>query len=87
MRQWLDWMLTPRVNAQVAEWLGEAPANPDACAHTSDRGWCSRYHARDEAWFSRVAYWRTPERNCGDTRGAACKDWDDWVEAWDEVSE
>jgi putative spermidine/putrescine transport system substrate-binding protein len=87
MQKWLDWMLTPRVNAQVAEWLGEAPANPAACAHTADPGWCSRYRARDEAWFSRVAYWRTPERECGDGRGAVCKGWDDWVDAWDEVSD
>jgi putative spermidine/putrescine transport system substrate-binding protein len=87
MDRWLDWMLEPRTNAQVAEWLGEAPANPAACAHTADPGWCARYHARDEAWFSRVAYWRTPERDCGDARGAVCKGWDDWVDAWDEVTE
>ena len=62
-------------------------ATPAASATTSDRGWCSRYHARDEAWFSRVAYWRTPERDCGDARGSVCKDWDDWVDAWDEVSD
>jgi putative spermidine/putrescine transport system substrate-binding protein len=87
MDRWIDWMLTPETNAQVAEWLGQAPANPAACGHTADRGWCSRYHARDERWFSRVAYWRTPVRECGDARGTACKDWDDWVDAWEEVSD
>jgi putative spermidine/putrescine transport system substrate-binding protein len=87
MARWLDWMLTPAVNAQVAEWLGEAPANPASCAETVDERWCSRYHARDERWFSRVAYWRTPQRNCGDARGEACKDWDDWAGAWEDVSE
>ena len=87
MARWLDWMLTPKVNAEVAEWLGEAPANPAACAQTADERWCSRYHARDERWFSRVSYWRTPQRNCGDARGEVCKDWDDWVEAWEDVSD
>lgn len=87
MARWLDWMLTPEVNAEVAEWLGEAPANPAACGQTADERWCSRYHARDERWFSRVSYWRTPVRTCGDGRGEVCKDWDDWVEAWEEVSD
>jgi putative spermidine/putrescine transport system substrate-binding protein len=87
MYRWLDWMLEPTVNAQVAQWLGEAPSTRAACVHTADPGWCPRYHAADERWFSRVDYWRAPSADCGDGRGRVCKDWDDWAEAWEEVSD
>ena len=30
--KWLDWIVSPKVNAQVAEYFGEAPANAKACA-------------------------------------------------------
>jgi putative spermidine/putrescine transport system substrate-binding protein len=28
MMKWMGWMLTPQVQAQVAESFGESPANP-----------------------------------------------------------
>ena len=31
MLKWMAWMVTPEVQAQVAEYFGEAPANPKAC--------------------------------------------------------
>ena len=33
MQKWMAWMLTPEVQAQVAEYFGEAPANPKACQY------------------------------------------------------
>ncbi len=32
MLKWMAWMVTPEVQAQVAEYFGEAPANPKACS-------------------------------------------------------
>ena len=32
--QWMNWITNPDVQAQVAEWFGEAPANTKACALT-----------------------------------------------------
>src|SRR5206468_8691260 len=29
--KWLDWIVSPKINAQVAAWFGEAPANRKAC--------------------------------------------------------
>jgi putative spermidine/putrescine transport system substrate-binding protein len=82
---WLDWVVSPKVNAQIAEYFGEAPANRKACAETADPKHCDIYHADDEDFFSQVAYWNTPEKDCGDDRGEVCKDYSEWVQAWTEV--
>jgi putative spermidine/putrescine transport system substrate-binding protein len=87
MFRWLDHVVSPGVNARVAEWFGQAPSNRKACALTADRTHCRRYHADDEEFFSRIAYWKTPRRDCGDTRGAVCKDYSDWVDAWSEIED
>ena len=36
---WLDHIISPEANADVAEWFGEAPANEKACDLTS-KGFC-----------------------------------------------
>ena len=33
MLKWMAWMITPEVQAQVAENFGESPANPKACKY------------------------------------------------------
>ena len=33
MLKWMAWMLTPEVQTMVAEYFGEAPANPKACKY------------------------------------------------------
>jgi putative spermidine/putrescine transport system substrate-binding protein len=82
---WMDWIISPTANAQVAEWFGEAPSNAKACDETSDPNHCDIYHAEDEDYFSQVAYWATPEADCGDDRGEVCKDYSEWVTAWTEI--
>jgi putative spermidine/putrescine transport system substrate-binding protein len=82
---WMDWVVSPKVNAQIAEYFGEAPANQKACAETADPKHCDIYHADDEDFFSQVAYWNTPKADCGDDRGEVCKDYSEWVQAWTEV--
>ena len=85
MYMWMNHIVSPKANAQVAEWFGEAPANEKSCALTADEDHCDIYHADDEAYFDRVAYWTTPEADCGDDRGDVCKDYSEWVQAWTEV--
>ena len=82
---WMDWIVSPKVNAQVAEWFGEAPANAKACDETADPKTCDIYHADDEAYFDQVWYWTTPQRDCLDDRGEVCKDYSEWVQAWTEI--
>lgn len=85
MYKWMDHIISPKVNAQAAEWFGEAPANAKACAETQAKDHCDTFHAEDEAYFDQVAFWTTPTKNCGDDRGAVCKDYSEWVAAWTEV--
>ena len=83
--RWMDHVISPKVNAQVAEWFGEAPANRKACQETTDKQHCATYHADDEAYFARVAWWTTPIADCGDDRGRVCKDYSAWTTAWTEI--
>jgi putative spermidine/putrescine transport system substrate-binding protein len=85
MYKWMDWITSPEVNAQVAEWFGEAPANQKSCAETEDPDFCKTFHAEDEDYFDQVSYWTTPVADCGDDRGETCKDYSDWVNAWTEI--
>jgi putative spermidine/putrescine transport system substrate-binding protein len=85
MYMWMDHIISPDANAQVAEWFGEAPANAKSCDVTADKNHCTTFHADDEDYFSKVAYWTTPTKDCGDDRGEVCKDYSEWVQAWTEV--
>ena len=85
MYRWMNYIISPKVNAEVAEWFGEAPSNQKACAMTAAKDHCKIFHADDEAYFDKVAYWTTPTKDCGDDRGAVCKDYSEWVQAWTEI--
>ncbi len=85
MYTWMDWIAGAQAQAQVAEWFGEAPANATACQLTADKGHCETYHATDAAYADRISYWTTPVKNCGDERGAVCKDYSEWTQAWTQV--
>lgn len=85
MYMWMDHIISPEANAGVAEWFGEAPSNPKSCALTAAKDHCETFHADDEAYFDKVYYWTTPQKDCGDDRGAVCKDYSEWVQAWTEI--
>lgn len=85
MYMWMDWIVSPQTNAEVAEWFGEAPANEKSCELTADPNHCETYHADDEEYFDQIAYWKTPLSDCGDDRGDECMTYDDWVQGWTEV--
>jgi putative spermidine/putrescine transport system substrate-binding protein len=85
MYMWMDHIISPKANAAVAEWFGEAPSNAKSCDLTADKSHCATYHADDEDYFSKVAYWTTPVKDCGDDRGEVCKDYSEWVQAWTEI--
>ena len=84
--KWLDWIISPKVNAQVAEWFGEAPSNKKSCAETSDKNFCTTFHADDETYFGQVHYWTTPIKQCLDGRkNVTCKDYGEWTTAWQQI--
>ena len=83
---WLNWITKPDVQAQVAEYFGEAPANLKACADTKDPNHCTTYHANDQQFYSQLAYWTTPTKKCQDGRtNVDCVPYKDWTSAWDQI--
>jgi putative spermidine/putrescine transport system substrate-binding protein len=85
MYKWMDHIISPKANAAATEWFGEAPANAKSCDETAAKDHCEVFHADDEEYFDQVAYWTTPRKECGDDRGAVCKDYSEWVKAWTEI--
>jgi putative spermidine/putrescine transport system substrate-binding protein len=83
--QWLNHIISPKANAGVAEWFGEAPSNAKSCALTADPNHCATFHADDEDYFSKVYYWTTPTKDCLDGRDVECVPYSEWVNAWNKL--
>ena len=84
--KFIDHVVSPKTNAAIAEWFGEAPANKKACAETADPKHCEIFHAEDEEYFSKVAFWNTPIKACLDGRtDVKCTDYAEWTKAWTEI--
>ena len=92
MQKWMAWMLTPEVQTQVAEYFGEAPANPKACQFL-DQGYgsygvkdfCTEYSVNDKNFYDSISFWKTPLADCGDSRGQTCVDYSVWSQKWTEI--
>jgi putative spermidine/putrescine transport system substrate-binding protein len=83
---WMNHIVSPKANAGVAEWFGEAPANKLACAETAAKDHCATFHADDETYFSKIWYWNTPIAQCLDGRtDVTCKDYAAWTQAWTTI--
>jgi putative spermidine/putrescine transport system substrate-binding protein len=85
MYMWMNYIISPKANAMATEYFGEAPVNAEACNLTVAKNHCEIFHAQDEAYFDKVAYWKTPVADCGDDRGDVCKDYSEWTRAWTEI--
>jgi putative spermidine/putrescine transport system substrate-binding protein len=86
MYKWMAWMVTPHVQTQVAEYFGEAPANPKACTELDKtygsygvKNFCTLYSVNDKSFYDSISFWKTPQADCGDTRGQTCISYDRWV--------
>ena len=97
MYKWMNFIISPMANAEVAQSFGEAPSQSKACetntltaaakadGYPPDPQFCDKYHAADPDFWKRVYYWITPIADCGDDRGDVCKDNNDWDAAWTEI--
>ncbi len=92
MYKWMAWMVTPHVQTQVAEYFGEAPANPKACAELDKvygsygvKDFCTLYSVNDKSFYDSISFWKTPQADCGDSRGTTCVSYDQWVTAFQAV--
>jgi putative spermidine/putrescine transport system substrate-binding protein len=88
MYKWMDYIISPKANADVTVYFGEAPVSEPACAEAEKQspGHCEAFHANDETYFKDVYYWNTPTVECLDGRGAICTDFDAWTKVWTEVT-
>jgi putative spermidine/putrescine transport system substrate-binding protein len=84
MYMWMNWIVSPQVNAEVAETFGEAPAQSRACEHTAEADFCTKYHAENPGFWKRVYYWETPVSDCGNG-SEDCMDYNRWVQAWTSI--
>ncbi len=81
--KWLDYIVSPQVNAEIAEYFGEAPANEKSCALTDNKDHCDQFHAAEEDYWKNVYYWTTPTEQCLDGRtDVQCVPYKAWVSAW-----
>jgi len=87
MYMWMNYITTPDVQAQVAQWFGEAPANQKACdvIDKTDNTFCDTYKAKDSAFASAIHFWATPRKKCLDGSGDNCVPFADWIKAWTEI--
>jgi putative spermidine/putrescine transport system substrate-binding protein len=97
MYMWMNFIVSPMANAEVAQSFGEAPAQSKSCDTSTltaaakadgfppDPKFCDEYHAADPGFWKNVYYWITPVADCGDGRGDVCKDNNDWTSAWTEI--
>lgn len=85
MYKWMDYITSPKVNAAVAEYFGEAPAQTKACEMTSDKNFCATFHATDAAYADKISYWTTPQKKCVDGSGDNCTAYSEWVDKWQQI--
>jgi putative spermidine/putrescine transport system substrate-binding protein len=85
--EWINWVTTPKVQAQQAIYFGETPANTLACKEMDAQqpGACAQYHGDAPAsYFDAIKFWKTPLKDCGNGK-MDCLDYQAWQRAWQEV--
>jgi len=86
--KWMQWITTPRVQAQQAVYFGETPANKLACPIMDQlqKGACAAYHANaSESYYNTIKFWKTPLAQCGNGKNN-CVPFQQWVSAWTRIT-
>jgi putative spermidine/putrescine transport system substrate-binding protein len=86
--KWVNWVSSPKVQAEQAISYGETPVNTKACPfmETIQKGSCSLYHANaPAAYFDSIKFWKTPVAECGNGQ-SDCMDYSKWQQKWTEVT-
>ena len=86
--KWMQYVTTPKVQAQQAIYFGETPANADACAEMNKQsaGSCAAYHANaPETYFNTIKFWKTPLAQCGNGKND-CVPFQTWTSAWTQIT-
>ncbi len=87
--KWMQYVTTPKVEAQQALVFGETPVNPLACQYMDklQKGSCADYHLNQPAsYYSKIKFWKTPVPQCGWNDSSNCMDYNAWVQAWTKIT-
>jgi putative spermidine/putrescine transport system substrate-binding protein len=85
--RWLQWISTPKVQAQQAIYFGETPVNKKACVWMDrlSKGSCAQYSANaPESYYRSIKFWKTPITDCGNGK-KNCTDLRAWTTAWTQI--
>jgi putative spermidine/putrescine transport system substrate-binding protein len=85
--RWMQWITTPKVQAQQAIYFGETPVNKKACPWMDrlSKGSCAAYSAnRPESYYRSIKFWKAPVADCGNGK-KNCMDLRAWATAWTQV--
>jgi putative spermidine/putrescine transport system substrate-binding protein len=86
--EWVNWVSSPKVQAEQATTYGETPVNTKACGEMEkiEKGSCGVYHADAPAsYFDSIKFWRTPVAECGNGQ-SDCMDYSKWQQKWTEIT-
>jgi len=85
--KWIQWVSTPKVQAQQALFFRETPANKKACSYMNkmEKNSCSNFHLNaPAAYFNSIKFWKTPVKQCGNGK-SNCMDYTKWQQAWTDI--
>src|SRR5580704_14532329 len=81
---WMQYISTPKVQAEQAVNYGETPDNKLACTYMNQlqAGSCDEYHANaPTSYLDSISLWKTPIATC-DNGQQDCVPYSAWVSAW-----
>ncbi|HEY5438817.1 MAG TPA: ABC transporter substrate-binding protein [Acidimicrobiales bacterium] len=86
--KWMNWVSTPKVQAEQAISFGETPANSLACPimNQMQAGSCDGYHANQpDSYFKSIKFWKTPLSTCDNGKND-CVPYQQWTNAWTQIT-
>ena len=87
MYKWMQWVSTPKVQAEQAISFGETPANTKACAvmNKLSPGSATQYHCgASKKYFDSIKFWKTPISKCDNGKND-CMNYSQWQQAWTQM--
>jgi putative spermidine/putrescine transport system substrate-binding protein len=93
MLKWMQWTMTPNVQAEVGLWYGAAGSNTQSCQliakkygkggdqiiNTVEYSFCGNVD-----FLNKIYLWKTPQADCGNGQ-TNCMDYSVWQQKWTEI--
>ena len=93
MLKWMQWTMTPQVQAEVGIWYGAAGSNAESCdliAKGLGKGGAELVDSVEysfcgnEDFLNSLYLWKTPQADCGNGQ-TNCMDYSVWQQKWTEI--